>query len=94
LWKATKKLKQVEKPSPPFRTSQGTWARSNVKKAHAFPEHLTKVFQSHPSENEPEEEEAETHFCKTETTRNRPDQNVSVIQMKVNTLYKRQTFHI
>jgi hypothetical protein len=36
----------------------GTWARSHVEKAHAFTDHLTKVFQLHPSENEPEEEEA------------------------------------
>jgi hypothetical protein len=56
LWKATKKIKQVKKPSPPL-TSQGTWARSNVEKAHAFAEHLANVFQPHPSENEPEEEE-------------------------------------
>jgi hypothetical protein len=51
----TKKIKQFKKPSPPLRTSQGTWARSNVKKAYAFTEHLEKVFQPHPSENEPEE---------------------------------------
>jgi hypothetical protein len=44
LWKATKKIKQVKKSSPPLRTSQGTWARSNVEKAHAFAEHLAKVF--------------------------------------------------
>jgi hypothetical protein len=44
------------KSSPPLRTSQGIWARSNVEKAHAFAEHLAKVFQPHPSENEPEEE--------------------------------------
>jgi hypothetical protein len=55
LWKATKKMKQVKKP-PPLRTSQGTWARSNVEKAHAFSEHLVKVFQPHLSENESEEE--------------------------------------
>jgi hypothetical protein len=36
LWKATKKIKQVKKPSPPLRPSQETWARSNVEKAHAF----------------------------------------------------------
>jgi hypothetical protein len=58
LWKVTKKIKQVKKPSPPFRTSQGTWARSNVEKVHAFGEHLANVFQTHPSYNEPEEEEA------------------------------------
>jgi hypothetical protein len=33
-------------------------ARSNVEKAHAFAEHLANFFQPHPSENEPEEEEA------------------------------------
>jgi hypothetical protein len=60
MWKATKKIKQVKKPSPPLRTSQGTWARSNVERAHAFAEHLAKIFQPHPSENEPEEEEALT----------------------------------
>jgi hypothetical protein len=54
----TKKTKQVKKPSPPLRTSQGTWARSNTEKAHAFAEHLENVFQPHPSENEPDEEEA------------------------------------
>jgi hypothetical protein len=37
---------------------QGTWARSNVKKAHTFAEHLANVSQPHLSENEPEEEEA------------------------------------
>jgi hypothetical protein len=55
MWKVTKKIKQVKKSSPPLRTSRGTWARSNVKKAHTFTEHLAKVFQPHPSENEPEE---------------------------------------
>jgi hypothetical protein len=37
---------------------QGAWARSNVEKAHTFAEHLEKVYQQHPSDNEPEEEEA------------------------------------
>jgi hypothetical protein len=60
----TKIIKQVRKPSPP-RTSQGTWARSNIEKAHAFAEHLAMVFQSHPSENEPEEEEALMQLLKT-----------------------------
>jgi hypothetical protein len=51
----TKKIKRIKKHSP-LRTSQGTWARSNVEKAHAFTEHLAKLFQPHPSENVPEEE--------------------------------------
>jgi hypothetical protein len=49
LWKATKKIEQVKKPSPPLRTSQGTWATSNTEKAHAFAEHLAHIFQSHSS---------------------------------------------
>jgi hypothetical protein len=49
-----KKIKQVKKPSPPHRTSQGTWARSNVEKALAFAEHLAKVFQPHPLAEEEE----------------------------------------
>jgi hypothetical protein len=43
----TKKIKRVKKPSPPLRTS-----RSNAEKAHAFAEHLAKVFKQHPSEIE------------------------------------------
>jgi hypothetical protein len=46
------------KPPPPLRTSQGTWNRSNAEKPHAFAKHIADVFQPHPSENEPEEEEA------------------------------------
>jgi hypothetical protein len=38
LRKATKKRKQVRKPSPSLR-SQGTWTRSNIEKAHGFAEH-------------------------------------------------------
>jgi hypothetical protein len=37
--------------------SQGTWARSNVEKAHASAEHFVEV-PPHPSESEPAEEEA------------------------------------
>jgi hypothetical protein len=47
----TKKIKQVKKPFPPLRKSQGTWARSNDEKAHAFAERLANVFQLYPSEN-------------------------------------------
>jgi hypothetical protein len=56
---------KTKKTSPPLRTSQGSWARSNVKKAHAFAEHLAEVFQPHPSENEPEEEEALIQLLET-----------------------------
>jgi hypothetical protein len=51
LWKATKKIKQAKKSSPPLRTSQGTWARTNIKKAQAYAENLAKVFQPHPLQN-------------------------------------------
>jgi hypothetical protein len=52
-------------PSPPLRTSQGTWARSNVEKTHAFAELLAKGFHPHPSENEPLEEEALVQLLET-----------------------------
>jgi hypothetical protein len=42
-----------------------TWARSNVGKEHTFVEHLPKVFQPHPPENEPEEEEALIQLLET-----------------------------
>jgi hypothetical protein len=46
------KLKQIKKNSPPLRTSQGTWSRSNVEKSHGFAEHLAKAPQLHHSEND------------------------------------------
>jgi hypothetical protein len=51
----TKKIKQVTKSSPPIRTTQGTWARSDAENARAFANHLAQVFQPHSSENELEE---------------------------------------
>jgi hypothetical protein len=63
MWKATKEIKQVKKPS--LRTSQGTWARNNVEKAHTFAQRLANVFQPHPSENEPQEEEALIQLLET-----------------------------
>jgi hypothetical protein len=58
LWKVTKNLKRITQPSPPLRTPIRTWANSNIDKAHAFANHLAKVFQPHPSANHPEEGEA------------------------------------
>jgi hypothetical protein len=51
-------LKHFKKPSPLLWTPQGTWARSNTEKAHTFTKHRADAFQSHNSENEPEDEEA------------------------------------
>jgi hypothetical protein len=65
LWKATKKIKRITQPSPPLRTPLGTWANSNIEKAHAFATHLANVFHSHPSENHPEEDEALTQLLET-----------------------------
>jgi hypothetical protein len=56
VWKVTKKIKQITKFSPPRGTPQGTSARNNTEKAHAFAKHLTQVFQPHPLENSPEEQ--------------------------------------
>jgi hypothetical protein len=65
LWKATKKIKRATQPSPPLRTPLGTWASSNVEKARAFANHLANVVQPHPSENQPEEDEALAQLPKT-----------------------------
>jgi hypothetical protein len=50
LWKTIKKIKQVKKYSAPLRTSQGTWARTNIDKAHVFTKHLAKAFSHIPQE--------------------------------------------
>jgi hypothetical protein len=50
----TKETKQAKKLSPPLRTCEGTWERSNIEKARAFAEHLADVLQPNPSENQPE----------------------------------------
>jgi hypothetical protein len=57
LWKVTKKIKQITKSSPSPGTPQGTWAKNNSEKAHAFAKHLEQVFQPHPLENIAEEED-------------------------------------
>jgi hypothetical protein len=65
LQKVTEKIKHVEKPFPPLLTSQGTGARSNVRKAHAFTKHLRDVFQLHPLENDPSEEKIANRKCRS-----------------------------
>jgi hypothetical protein len=47
----------ITKSSRPLRKPQGTWARKNTEKAHAFVKHLEQDFQPHLLENTPEEEE-------------------------------------
>jgi hypothetical protein len=46
-------------------TGQETWARSNVEKAHAFADNIANVFQPHPLESQPEEEEALIYLLET-----------------------------
>lgn len=60
LWKATKKLKQLQKSIPPIRKNDDTWARDNNEKAYAFADHLAKVFEPFPSQLTAEEER-QTH---------------------------------
>jgi hypothetical protein len=45
LWKATKRLKQLQAPIPPIKLNEGGWARNEQEKALAFGKHLEKVFQ-------------------------------------------------
>jgi hypothetical protein len=46
-------LKQGKKTSPPIRTPQGTWARTNAEKAHDFAEYHAEVFHPHPPKVNP-----------------------------------------
>jgi hypothetical protein len=61
-------------PLPPGKTpfavqfnnnNNNSLAISNVQKAHAFVEHLAEVFQLHPSENLPKEEESLIQLLET-----------------------------
>jgi hypothetical protein len=65
LWKATKNLIRITLPSPPLRTHLGTWANSNFDKTRAFAHHLSEIFQPHPSENLPADDEAFMKLLKT-----------------------------
>jgi hypothetical protein len=57
-----KKAKQATNSSHPLRTTRGTWAQTNTEKTYTFADHLTSVFQPHPSENPPEEEKEALTF--------------------------------
>ncbi|PNF20480.1 RNA-directed DNA polymerase from mobile element jockey [Cryptotermes secundus] len=65
IWKAVKKNKHITTPSPPLLTPQGTWASTNSTKAHTFANHLASVFQPHPSNNLPEEENSIINYLES-----------------------------
>jgi oligoendopeptidase F len=48
----------------------------------ALTEHLEKVFQSHPSENEPEEEEAFTQLQETHYQREPPISSLKIVEVQ------------
>lgn len=50
LWKETKSLKRPQRPEPPIRLPNGSWARSNLEKAEAFVDHFNNVFQPNPTD--------------------------------------------
>jgi hypothetical protein len=82
MWKATKRIKQVKKPSPPLRTSQGTWARSNVEKAHASSEYLANVFTRIPQKMNPKRKKHLNNFWRLPTNLNH--QSTVSRELKVN----------
>ena len=49
LWKATKRLKNLQAHVPPIRTNNGEWAKSNIQKADLFAEYFKTVFTPYPS---------------------------------------------
>jgi hypothetical protein len=88
LWKTTKRLKTVTQTSTPLRTTQGTWARSNVDKAQAFANHLATVFQPHPPEPDSLPEDTLTSFLETPFQLEPPVHRLkrSEVQAIINTL--------
>jgi hypothetical protein len=95
LVEGDQKIKQVKNPSPPLRTSQGTWAKRNIGKTHAFAERLAKDFQLHPSENEPEEENALTQVLETLYHLEPPINclNIAEVQEVINSLNPKKSPH-
>jgi hypothetical protein len=51
LWKATKKFKRPTIATPPIRTPDRTWARTDKEKVNIFAEHLAKVFSPAKDDN-------------------------------------------
>jgi len=47
LWKATKSLLRLIRPSPPLRKADHSWAITNLEKVNIFAEHLSKCFTPH-----------------------------------------------
>jgi hypothetical protein len=50
LWKAIKRLKNLQVHVPPIRTNKGEWAKSNIQKADLFAEYFKTVFMPYPSD--------------------------------------------
>ena len=67
LWKATRKLRQNIKPSPPIRKRDGSWARSNDEKAKTFAIHLSEVFEPNERNEETPEDDEDIHRAINET---------------------------
>lgn len=57
LWKATSKIRRTQENIPPIRKTDGSWARDDAEKAKTFAEHLSKVFQPHPTQLTTENDE-------------------------------------
>jgi hypothetical protein len=49
--KTTKNLKRPIMQTPPIKTLDGSWARTNEQKASRFAEHLVKIFQPHVADS-------------------------------------------
>lgn len=70
LWKATKKLKRPTTISPPLRTLDGSWARTDQEKAETFSQHLKNVFKPHPYEGTLDHEREVLEFLDAPNTKN------------------------
>jgi hypothetical protein len=68
LWKATRKIKQLQHQIPPIRINHNTWVRTDKQQSTAFAEHLASVFQPFPSQLSAVEEETINNELNTHTS--------------------------
>jgi hypothetical protein len=85
---SNKETKHIPSSSPPLRTSQGSWAHTNITKAQVFANHLTSVFQLHPSKKTPGVDESLTSLLESPYQLDLPPQRFkySEIQTVINNL--------
>lgn len=84
LWKATKKLKQPIRFTPPIKRSDGKWARTDQDKTETFAMHLNEVFKPLNQQITQLEEDI---LLRNEETQNQED-DIPFLKTTTNEIYK------